>query len=583
MRIGDIDFPPEIIQALGEGTLVVFAGAGVSMDPPSNYPDFDGLVTKIAEGTIYTKKEDEPLDRFLGKLKHEKVEVHRQVKKLLTNPDSKPNPTHTAIVKLFANGKPLRIITTNFDMHFTKVINNLNLPVKTFQAPALPVGSRFKGLAYIHGSVDDSAENLVLTDSDFGRAYVTEGWARRFLQGVYDNFTVLFIGHSHNDVILNYLTRGLSTDNLKLYAVVPDDDQIERWSYLGIEPIPYKCSADGENPHINLLKGIQRLAEKINMGMLEHEERVKQILSAAPPVVDSEDDHYLISVVKDPIKVAFFIKHAVSEGWMIWAEERGLLSLLFQSNISDDPRISALAYWLSEKHLLKDPDSVLGLFQRNNQNMSPTFWGAITHSLHANDELHKDVIKKWVPLLIQHFPLGVKPDLLEYLFDKCAENDLSLSLFLFEFLTRPQIKLEKGFAISDDGKRPTSIQIIIIGDGHWLSEALEKHFKPNMEKIAEHLIQITSSHIQTAFELGKLYGRADKNWDSLSYRRSAIEPNTQDEYPDNFSLVIDVCRESLSWLVKNKNSYAKQIIDEWIKSPAPLLRRLAVFGKSEDI
>lgn len=582
MKIGGIDFQPEIMHALGEGTLVVFAGAGVSIVPPSNYPDFAGLVDEIA-GTTYKRKKEEPFDHFLGRIQHERVNVHDQAKKLLTNPDSKPNPYHTAVVKLFANGKPLRIITTNFDMHFTTVIKNLGHSINTFQAPALPVGSRFEGLAYIHGSVDDSAGNLVLTDSDFGRAYVTEGWARRFLQGVYGEFTVLFIGYSHNDVVLSYLTRGLSTNNLKLYALSPDDAQVAHWNYLGIEPVKYQRS-DGENPHINLLEGIQRLAETINMGMVEHEERVKQILSTAPPVVDSEDDDYLKDIVNDPVKVVFFTRHADSKEWMIWAEKRGILSPLFQANTYGDIRITKLAYWFAEKYLLKDPDSVLGLFQRNNQSMSPTLWGAITHTLHTDNDFHKDVIKKWLPLLIQYFPLGAQADSLEYLFDKCAANDLNLALLLFEFLSKPQIKLERGFSVSDDGEeRSTSSNITTLGGGFCLSEALEKHFKTNMDKIAGYLIQITSGHIRTAFELGKLHGIADKTWDSLSYRRSAIEPNEQDEYPDDFSPVIDACRESLSWLVKNKNGYAKQIIDEWVKSPVPLLRRLAVFGKTEDI
>ena len=41
---------------------------------------------------------------------------------------------------------------------------------------------------------------MVLTDADFGRAYLTEGWARRFLVELFRSFTVLFVGYSHNDI-----------------------------------------------------------------------------------------------------------------------------------------------------------------------------------------------------------------------------------------------------------------------------------------------------------------------------------------------------------------------------------------------
>lgn len=48
---------------------------------------------------------------------------------------------------------------------------------------------------------------MVLTDADFGRAYLTEGWARRFLVEVFRQYTVLFVGYSHSDVVMNYLAR----------------------------------------------------------------------------------------------------------------------------------------------------------------------------------------------------------------------------------------------------------------------------------------------------------------------------------------------------------------------------------------
>ena len=49
------------------------------------------------------------------------------------------------------------------------------------------------------------SERLVLIDSDFGRAYLTEGWARRFLC----KYTILFIEYGHNDIVIEYLARGL--------------------------------------------------------------------------------------------------------------------------------------------------------------------------------------------------------------------------------------------------------------------------------------------------------------------------------------------------------------------------------------
>jgi len=70
MHFAEVDFPGPLIEAQENGELVVFAGAGVSIPPPSNLPDFTKLALELANGTDVRGK-DEPIDRFLGRLKEE--------------------------------------------------------------------------------------------------------------------------------------------------------------------------------------------------------------------------------------------------------------------------------------------------------------------------------------------------------------------------------------------------------------------------------------------------------------------------------------------------------------------------------
>lgn len=197
MRIGELDIPGELLAAQRAGQLAVFAGAGVSMGLPANYPDFWGLVRRIGKDTgKVLESRAEPNERYWGRLEIAGVKVHELAKRLLDDSKSQPNSVHSSLVRVFAaNGSP-RIVTTNFDSHFTTEAGRL-LPagVEIHKAPALPVGGRFDGIVYLHGSVDGPADRLVLTDRDFGRAYLTEGWARRFLQDLYSVYTVLFIGY----------------------------------------------------------------------------------------------------------------------------------------------------------------------------------------------------------------------------------------------------------------------------------------------------------------------------------------------------------------------------------------------------
>jgi hypothetical protein len=76
MRLPSIDLPLQLLDARRSGRLVIFAGAGVSMPPPTSLPDFETLVAEIA-GKV-ERKSDEPPDRFLGRLAHARIPVHQQ-------------------------------------------------------------------------------------------------------------------------------------------------------------------------------------------------------------------------------------------------------------------------------------------------------------------------------------------------------------------------------------------------------------------------------------------------------------------------------------------------------------------------
>jgi hypothetical protein len=580
IRIRDIDFPAEILSAQRDGKLVVFAGAGVSKDAPSNYPDFAGLVKIIARGTKHRPAKYETIDHFLGRLEAEGVPVHRITKELLTNPKSAPNPLHSAVVKLFS-GHTLRLVTTNFDTHFSTEAGRL-LPAlpEIHNAPALPVGSNFNGLIYIHGSVVGPPERLVLTDGDFGRAYLTEGWARRFLQAVYANFVVLFIGYSHNDLVLQYLVRGLPRNNAKLFALTPSGNN-SHWDFLGIVPVDYP-TREAPDRHSALRDSVEAWAELACMGALEHETRIKKILGAAPPLVGSEEDDYMRSVVEDDEKIHFFSRHAKGKEWLLWCEERGLLVPLFSRRTDRNKRVWMLADWFAKEAVLALPEEGLGIYERQGQSLGMSLWHEIARNLHAAKNPDEVALIKWLPILLSQQTSEDPVDLLEYLFGKVTSTgSWALFLYLFEHLTCPHTSLEKSFTFFDGGRRdptPTRGKVHILGSHHWLKDALDKVLRPNMQTLANDLLRLASNNILRAHNLSVLYGNSSRDWDGLSFQRSAIEPHAQDNFNHDFDIVIDTCRESLEWLLVNNHSLARRYLDEWITSPAPLLRRIAVHG-----
>ena len=76
MIVQGIHIPEELIKSFTEGKVVVFAGAGVSMQAPSNCPSFDKLADRIAEGTGLNR-ESTPIDQFLGKVASRGVRISR--------------------------------------------------------------------------------------------------------------------------------------------------------------------------------------------------------------------------------------------------------------------------------------------------------------------------------------------------------------------------------------------------------------------------------------------------------------------------------------------------------------------------
>ena len=187
MNISGIDFPKPLLDAWRSNQLVLFTGAGVSIPQPAGLPSFRQLAEAVARGSGETPEKDEPEDRFLGRLAHKGQQVHLQAAQALREDAPKPSCLHHDLTALYRNHRrglrcggileSLRIVTTNFDTLFEEAVKErFGEHPEVFRAPALPLGRDFKGIVHVHGSID-SPKDMVLTDADFGRAYLTEGWA----------------------------------------------------------------------------------------------------------------------------------------------------------------------------------------------------------------------------------------------------------------------------------------------------------------------------------------------------------------------------------------------------------------------
>lgn len=368
----EVEIPDELIDHLEKGKLVLFVGAGVSMKGKSNLPNFDDLVDEIAK-TLYVEKREitEPHDYYLGKIAKTK-DVHQVARDLVHIEKSKPNPLHYAIPRLFPLDTEVRIVTTNFDRHFTTAMKEMNRELNVYYAPALPTGRAFKGLAYIHGNIEQEKEALILTDGDFGRAYLTEGWARRFLVDLFSNYTVLFVGYSHNDPVMKYLATGLPPSTRR-YAFVAQGENTYHWEHLGIRPIVYPNKG---NNHQSLVKAVKRWAELMGDNYITKRMRIRDIVTV-PPSVEQEQLSYIKQSIKKIETVRYFVEFAHDYEWVEWLEAEGKLQNLFLITSNYNEVDELLAKWLVEQFLFSHQKELFQLIFKNHSILSPLLWRTI--------------------------------------------------------------------------------------------------------------------------------------------------------------------------------------------------------------
>ena len=590
MKIANIDFPKPLLNALRDGELVVFAGAGVSMGEPACLPNFEELSDMIAQGTGKVRQEGEPIDRFLGRLQHDGVKVHDLAKEVLSPLGLKATDLHRNLLRLYSNTGQGRIVTTNFDLLFEQAAEGVfnNSQPEVFRSPALPLGHQFNGIVHVHGAVSHPDE-MIITDADFGRAYLTEGWARHFLVDLFPSFTVLFVGYSHDDTIMNYLARALPSGEAdRRFALIGETNgDADRWRLLGIEPISYPQS--DKHDHSALYEGVHRMAEHVRRNALDWQREIAAIAKNPPPL-DEETADLIKDALGDAARTRFFTKAASDPDWIDWLDEREILNALFEDGTLSD-RDRDLSRWLAENFVCDHADKLFLLIGKHNIRLNPHFWNALSWTIRRDETpLDKDISSRWISLLLATIQDDVNTDMhLLWLGERCIKHEMLDSLLqVFNAMASSRLMIKKDFIWPDDDEDNESpsvdVELLLI-DHFYLERLWEGGLKPKLSQIAEPLLDLGIRRLKERYLTLHAWQKANREWDRESYSRSAIEPHDQDNYPKSIDLLIDVARDCLEWLASNQAETAARWCDQLVDSDAPLLRRLAVHGvsKREDL
>ena len=265
--------PVHLMNEVDEGRVVFFCGAGVSVGDGSDLPNFEQLVDHVYEANriepdqvereALHREEPDPnrrrpqFDKALGLLERAdrlgQKALRGTVIDRLSRPASAPLRIHEALLTLSRTEGGIRLVTTNFDNRFAEVGGE---ELKLDAAPKLPVPKRYNwsSLVHLHGRIvpGEGGANLVVTAADFGRAYLTERWAARFVTELFREFTVVFVGYSVADPVMSYLVDALAAERDKgarfanAHAFAPHDGTPEAedkardsWHAKNVKPILY--------------------------------------------------------------------------------------------------------------------------------------------------------------------------------------------------------------------------------------------------------------------------------------------------------------------------------------------------------
>lgn len=572
----DVAVPNALLQAARSGKLVLFIGAGASRNSPSDLPLFNGLAKRVAAALGEPYVETENPDAQLGDLESRHPSVKELVRAIIADKASRPNDTHRAIARLAA-ASGARIVSTNYDEHVETAARKEGIQLgREYYAPALPLGRDFDGLIYLHGSVSEDATTLVLTDQDFGRAYLTDGWARRFAHELFMNWTVLFIGYSHSDVVMTYLARGLPS-GAQRYVLTSEPDH-KRWRPLSITPVAYPPDDD----HKALPAGLNAWADLMRMGQLDHYARVREIVSGAPPKEPEEID-YLVDAVTTSAGVTGFVSLARGYEWLRWAESQPGFKALFQPGRRSDVMAHVWGDWFVEHFVSEPANSGMGL--SSVARLGPVLsedliWriGRAQSKLHAASPKEA---KRWDAALTAAVRSdGTEENSLWYQPYSNPYEGAALLPALRRALTprlrlseqRPWLPLVTGEEEDGDSNGPAGVSAEIqwsISEGSL--RPLRERLGADLKQVAADVLQVAEQGLRDAYALLDAF-EPDRAFDSWSFRRSAIEPHAQDQFPDEEDIVIDLLRDCGVFLARTDSSLKIR----WLRSEHALFKRLGV-------
>lgn len=647
------DVPDGLVQAHEDGRVVFFCGAGISY--PAGLPSFGGLVGKMYGnlGVLPDGVQQEALKKYEYDKAITLLEKHhaggrfaarRQLREILTTDTTKRGAldTHRALVTL-ASSKA-RLITTNFDRLFEECLPK---GAASFAAPLLPVPkSQWNGLVYLHGLLppnDDNLEfelnKLVLSSGDFGRAYLTERWAARFVSDLFRNYVVCFVGYSLDDPILRYMMDALAADQMlgeraiEAYAfgdttTAKHKESLAQWQAKGVIPILYRTPK--KTDHSYLHQTLKAWAETYRDGVLGKESLIAQYAPQKPARSTVQDNYVgrVLWALSEKLGLAAKkfadLKPPPPFEWLdVFCENRYRHEDLVRFGITPNPEVhKALQFsfenrptpylrapWMSVLHrgtgewdevmghiarwlfsYLEDPRLFLWVATRGGE-LHPTFAEQLKRYLQANP-IKPTAAVFWQLLLagrVRARKAG-STDIYAWMirFKEARKLTLAMRLSLRDLLSpkvavRPLYDYEKFHGRKAAKLKKPSASNFVNSDIVLGSEYVHHAFKEladneDWARALPSLMSDLTSLLQDVLELMAELNGASRLSDLSYIRQPSIAKHEQNSDLYDWTVLINLLRDAWEQALRDNPARAVQEATRWESIDYPLFRRMVFYA-----
>lgn len=576
MQFGGVSIPDSVFEAALSSNLVIFAGAGVSVSPPVNLPLFNSLVDRIKsavdpgnflrerkhkldkETPVYT----ETPEQYLSYLEHEGKNV-KEACSLLVDPHGQFTNLHTNILRLLDANRHVRLVTTNFDNCFENSMEVLGCEAKVFASPALPLGESVNGVVHLHGVYSD-LETMILTAEDYGEAYVSNGWVARFLVDLFKTYTVLFVGYSCGDSLVDYLTRSISSEISGHAFVLCKDSDVDDWQMRGVEPIVF-------NDFDSLPKIFEDWASYAESSVTEKVVHIRDICQANN--MNQADKDFIIQALRWPdeddryLFTSEFCKAASDIEHFQLLKNNGFLSFLSSKNPGRQDLL--LLDWMVAKFSTNETAALQDLCVQYLYELTPIFFERLFWRLFTSD-IPESIIASWLPWLESADFLSQKR--CEHQLVEIANRVQSDSIALVAIC----ILLKVGITFSRSVMTGTSIEPSTVVSKDYYGDKVIEIIKARSSTIGNQIFEYCFNQIERAYSIQTKCWAEKDSFDGMSFGRSSIAPHEQDRFCDGVEgVLIDAARASV-----NQNNYI-EATEKSLNSKCSLLFRLGLWIKSE--